>query len=74
MFRVYEVSITFNQKHFSQMWIDPHYEEKHNESITGGLILELLKLIGQDLIPVKVDTSAFSFYETDINIWENTTV
>ena len=56
------------------MWIDPHYEEKHNESITGGLILELLKLIGQDLIPVKVDTSAFSFYETDINIWENTTV
>lgn len=46
MFRIYEGQVIFNEKHFDEVWIDPHYEEKHGDSVNDELILRLLGRLG----------------------------
>jgi hypothetical protein len=41
--REYNISITVNEVLISKVIIDPHYEEKHAESINDEIILELVK-------------------------------
>ncbi len=31
-YRKYKIDVTLNNNHFVELWIDPHYEEKHKES------------------------------------------
>ena len=66
MFRVYRVSLTINEIHFSEVWIDPHYELKHRASINDDLILLLLRQIDLHYFEAAAQSYGFSYYEVDI--------
>lgn len=47
------------------MIFDPHYEERHADSITDGIILQLVKkLDGENIIPVQV-SPPYSYFVQD---------
>ncbi len=43
--RAYRVNLIINGSVIKKVIIDPHYEEKHSESINDELILELVKTL-----------------------------
>jgi len=48
----WSADITINQRKISEVIIDPHYEEKHSESINDELVLNLVKALdGGNYIP-----------------------
>ena len=50
--REYAISIAINGKRISEVIIDPHYEEKHADSITDEIIVELVKTLdGRKMVP-----------------------
>lgn len=49
----------------SKVVIDPHYEEKHAESVTDEIILELVKTLdGLKVVP-EVVSGPYSYYKQD---------
>lgn len=66
MFRVYKIEMIFNEKHLSEVWIDPHYEVKHSGSINDILILELVRQLGRMSFVAKAESQGFRFYEVDV--------
>lgn len=68
MYRVYAIDLLVNDRHFSEVWIDPHYEENHKESINDILILDLLELIERRSIPRKAESKGFQFFEIDVEL------
>ena len=67
MYRIYTMLINLNGTFFSEIWIDPHYELKHKDSINDELILELiLKVTFENLNFSKVGDDGFSYYESNL--------
>ncbi len=66
MFRVYKIAVVFDEKLFSEVWIDPHFEEKHGESISDELILSLLQWLNGRPVVVQMESKGFQFFELDI--------
>ncbi len=50
---------------FDELWIDPHYEEKHKDSINDQLILELVNLLNGWPIQLSSEDSGFEYSEAD---------
>lgn len=65
MYRQYKVHVSMGDHHFCEVWIDPHYEEKHKDSINDELILALVKRLDSWLIVLSAVVSGYSFYEAD---------
>ena len=67
--RSYKIDpITVNGKAFSEVVIDPHYEEKHSEHINDDLILALVKrLNGRRELPNGTDEE-FSYFATIVDL------
>ena len=68
MYRVYAIDMFLNDMIFSEVWIDPHYEENHKESIDDQLILNLLELLNHKVIAAKAESKGFNFFEVDVEI------
>lgn len=67
MFRVYKTDVWFNRKHWSNIWIDSHYEEKHSHSINDELILTLLACFSANtLVEADGESDGFQYYEVDV--------
>jgi hypothetical protein len=63
--REYDISIVVNGQRVTQVIIDPHYEEKHADSISDEIILELVKTLdGKALIPDD-ENPPYSYFTTD---------
>ncbi len=65
MYRRYDIDLKMNGEHFDELWIDPHYEEKHKDSINDQLILELAKEVDGWLITLSAEVSGYKFYEAE---------
>ncbi len=63
--REYGISIVVNHRRITKVIIDPHYEERHSESISDEIILELVKTLdGEVIIPDELN-APFSYFATD---------
>ncbi|MBI3555443.1 MAG: hypothetical protein HY074_04170 [Deltaproteobacteria bacterium] len=63
--RSYSISIMVNDRLISEIIIDPHYEEKHADSITDEVILALVhKLDGKIFDPDDMDEE-FQYFKTE---------
>lgn len=67
MFRVYRALVVFDRKHFNEIWIDPHYEEKHSDSITDDLILALVQKLGGKTAEPHAEANGFRYYEIEVS-------
>lgn len=63
--RIYTVDITINKRHIDRIVIDPHYEEKHGESISDEIVIELVKMLNWTVqAPDDRDEDGFEYYVT----------
>ena len=66
--RVYPISLVINGRALESVVIDPHYEEKHAESVSDEIILTLVKLLdGKSFraADVDVDEDGFQYFVND---------
>jgi len=64
--REFPVYFTINNRLFTKVVIDPHYEEKHSNTITDEIVLALVaELDGKIFIPVSIDEDGFQYFVND---------
>jgi len=63
--REYSISITINRKRITKVIIDPHYEEKHAESVTDEIILELVKMLDGSELEADDEDPPYTYFTTD---------
>lgn len=67
MYRVYTMLLNLNEITFTEVWIDPHHELKHKDSIDDELILELVKIVNfEDLKLSRTGDESFLYYESNL--------
>jgi hypothetical protein len=55
-----------NGKSFTQVVIDPHYEEKHAESVNDEIIIGLvMQLDGKTFKPTDIDEDGYQYFVND---------
>jgi len=45
--------------------IDQHYKEKHSESITDAIILELVKELDGEIFPIEIERADFQYFTAE---------
>ena len=60
--REYKVSITVNGVKINKVIIDPHFEEKHAESISDAVFLDLVKTLDGEFHPTQSESPPFKYF------------
>lgn len=63
--REYAVDLIVNDIKINKVIVDPHYEEKHSESINDEIILNLVKTLDGKLFEADAVKEPYSYYVTD---------
>ncbi len=63
--REYDISIVVNRRQITKVIIDPHYEEKHADSINDEIIVELVKTLDGEIAIPDEEATPFSYFTTD---------
>ena len=54
-----------NRRRITKVIIDPHYEQKHSESIHDELIIRLVKTLDGEVIVPEQESSPYSYFKQD---------
>ena len=63
--RDYAVNLTINDILITKVIIDPHYEEKHAESINDEIVIELVKSLDGKTFEADDEKGPYSYFVTD---------
>jgi hypothetical protein len=63
--REYVVDLFVNNIRINKVIVDPHYEEKHSESINDEIILKLVKTLDGKLFEADAVNEPYCYYVTD---------
>ena len=63
--REYDISIAINRMRISKVIIDPHYEEKHADSISDEIIIQLVKTLDGEVIDPDQESPPYSYFTQD---------
>jgi hypothetical protein len=63
--REFAIRIVINGRRIIKVIVDPHYEEKHAESITDEIILKLVKTLDGEMIMPEVESPPFAYFAQD---------
>lgn len=64
--REYPTKIVINGRVLESIVIDPHYEEKHADSVSDDIILALVKILdGKTFRPIDIDVDGFQYFVND---------
>lgn len=66
MYRRYKKVVRLNGQYFLRVWIDPHYEEKHKDSMSDELIFELLAALSDHAVPIADKKNGFTYFEVTL--------
>lgn len=65
MRREYLVKMMVNDRVITKVIIDPHYEEKHSESINDELIVNLIKTLDGKVFEADDEKPPYQYFVTD---------
>lgn len=63
--REYDISIVLNERRIGKVIIDPHFEEKHAESITDEIILRLVQTLDGSVIEPEDVNPPYVYFARD---------
>jgi hypothetical protein len=63
--REYAISITVNDRRINKVIVDPHYEEKHADSITDVVVLKLVRTLDGEMINPEVERPPYKYFSQD---------
>ena len=63
--REYDINIMVNNRWVYKVVIDPHYELKHQDSVSDKTIIELVKLMDGGTFPVQQTKGDYEYFVTD---------
>ncbi len=63
--RSYPVEITVNGRNIGEVIIDPHYENKHSDSVNDDLVLDLVKLLDGKFYEPTAARDGFQYFVAD---------
>lgn len=63
--REYEVDIVVNNQRISRVVIDPHFEEKHKDSINDEIILRLVETLDGGKYEPEATVPPYNYYSND---------
>jgi hypothetical protein len=64
--RIYNRQLRINGKSFTEVVIDPHYEEKHASSVNDEVIIGLvMQLDGKTFQPTDIDEDGYQYFVND---------
>jgi hypothetical protein len=64
--REYAIQLNINNRVFTKVVIDPHYEDKHADSVSDEIIINLVKqLDGRIFLPKSVDGEGYQYFTND---------
>lgn len=63
--REYQISIIVNEIQIDRVIIDPHYEEKHVESINDKIILDLVQMLDGKIFEPDDEKTPYCYFVTD---------
>jgi hypothetical protein len=63
--REYPISIVINRRRIHKVIIDPHYEEKHADSINDTIILKLVKTLDGEIIEPDQESPPYAYFSRD---------
>ncbi len=65
----YLIQVEFNGVLYTELMIDPHYELKHKESISDGIIIALVLTLHKSFVDKQaISSSGYMFYEVDVEL------
>jgi hypothetical protein len=68
--RTYSVHLTVNDREIRQVIIDPHYEEKHADSITDEIILALVAQLDGKFFRAEDQDGDYEYFVTDPMLYQ----
>ena len=63
--REYPTRLIINDRVIEKIIIDPHYEEKHADSIDDGTIISLVEQLNGRTVEAETQDGQFSYFATD---------
>ena len=63
--RSYPIEMIINGRSINEIVIDPHYEDKHAESINDALIIELVQLLDRKFYKPQAIKPGFQYFVAD---------
>lgn len=61
----YELKITINGRKLSRVIIDQHYKEKHSSTVNDHTILELVKTLNDEVLPVDREEDGYQYFRVE---------
>lgn len=58
----YELKITKNGRKLSRVIIDQHYKKKHSSKVNDHTILELVKTLNDEVLPVDREEDGYQYF------------
>ena len=69
--REYATNLRVNSRKISKIVIDPHYEEKHGDSISDEIVVQLVQQLNEREFEVESTDGTYEYYVTDDLILED---
>ncbi len=67
----YQLEVTINRYKLTRVIIDQHYKVKHSKSIDDQIILELVKKLDGEILPIDKEEDGYLFFKVEPIIRQN---
>lgn len=61
----YKLKITINGRKLNRVIIDQHYQEKHSATVDDRTILELVKTLHEEVLPVDKEEDGYQYFRVE---------
>jgi hypothetical protein len=61
----YKLKITINGRKLNRVIIDQHYQEKHSSTVNDHTILELVKTLNDEVLPVDREEDGYQYFRVE---------